>query len=88
LVVEDEKTKLLNELRDALSLVRRVEDGLSKCVVDTESLKGVHYAIGAEKGLGTSAKNALWQEVVAALNRRKCVSNELADELIKDEWRI
>lgn len=75
MVVLDEKGKLITQIAE-------------KCIIDTESLKAVHAAVKLEMSLDVTHKNVLWQDVVAALNRRGCVSNELAEELIKDEWRI
>jgi len=87
--VYDERKKLAIELGDEVNRLKTVAERLDKkCVIDIESLKAIHEQIKAEKVLVVAEKNVLWQEVVAALNRRQCVSNELADELIKGEWRI
>jgi len=88
LVALDEKQKLAIVVSEHSKTLKTIEDRVYRCIIDIESLRAVHGQIKAEKGLDTSAKNVLWQEIVAALNRRKCVSNELADELIKGEWRI
>jgi len=88
-VAFDEKQKLQTELEEELDGVKRsMGEEFKKCIIDVESLRGIHAAVKMEKALDTTQKNVLWQEIVAALNRRKCVSSELADELIKGEWRI
>jgi len=89
MVVLDEKQTMAVELGDEVNRLKTVQERLSKkCVVDLEALQGVQAAVKAEKTLDTAEKNVLWQEIVAALNRRQCVSNQLADELIKGKWRI
>jgi len=65
-----------------------LDEKSKKCILDLEALRGVHYAIKSERALSTAEKNALWQEIVAALNRRQCVPTEIGDELIKGEWVI
>jgi len=66
-----------------------VLDETSKaCILDTEALRAVRAAVRMDPALSTAEKNALWQDIVAALNRHKCVPNELAEELIKGAWRI
>jgi len=65
-----------------------LDEKSKKCILDLEALRGVHAAVRLERGLSTAEKNALWQEIVAALNRRQCVPTEMGDELIKGDWVI
>ncbi|MEM2355502.1 MAG: hypothetical protein QXO00_04195 [Candidatus Bathyarchaeia archaeon] len=50
------------------------------------AMHAVWSVLDLDKTLSPTAKNVLWQEFVAAWNRRRLLTNEQAEALLKLRW--
>ena len=59
-----------------------------KSVLDANpSIDGAWYVLANEKSVPSVAKNVLWQDMIAAWNRRKVISNDDATLLLTIRYR-
>jgi len=50
------------------------------------AMHAVYNVLDMDKTLSTTTKNVLWQDFVAAWNRRKLITNEEAELLLSLRW--
>lgn len=65
-------------------LAHGIEPPRLDCELGAKAIDGIFTGIEVGlKGSSVAAKNVAWQEIMAALNRRTCVTNEQYNMLIK-----
>jgi len=51
-----------------------------------EAIEGIRVGLQLNRQVDVTDRNVIWQEIVAALNRRGCVSNFRAGKLVEEGW--
>jgi len=59
---------------------------MARCVMSDEAIDGIRVGLQLNRQVDVVDRNVIWQEIVAALNRRDCVSNWKAGKLVDEGW--
>lgn len=70
----------------AIAIQLQLIDKYALSLIKEQFLEGIKYAISCHKTVPLYIKNVIWQEVLAALNRRQLLSSEEVESLNKKPY--